>query len=160
MLNLMITSGCDCGLAKWIIKILLVFTDSTDVLNPVDSNSSSSSHVKIISAIVGPIVLLILLALLVLFFLKKRHRKRMEEINKLNVLSDGDGGEFVGLRAHAVGDSTLREYQEDMTSGSGSGLPHLVQRTLAKQIQLDGLIGQGRYGQVRKSGNLAVKEVA
>ena len=35
-----------------------------------------------------------------------------------------------------------------MTSGSGSGLPFLVQRTLAKQIALRECIGKGRYGEV------------
>lgn len=35
-----------------------------------------------------------------------------------------------------------------MTSGSGSGLPLLVQRTLAKQITLVDCIGRGKYGEV------------
>nr|QQL94315.1 TGF-beta receptor 1 [Urechis unicinctus] len=33
-------------------------------------------------------------------------------------------------------------------SGSGSGLPLLVQRTIARQIQLQELIGKGRFGEV------------
>ena len=45
----------------------------------------------------------------------------------------------------AAGDSTLREiFDHSMTSGSGSGLPFLVQRTLAKQIALRECIGKGR----------------
>ncbi|KAJ8679453.1 hypothetical protein QAD02_015240 [Eretmocerus hayati] len=42
------------------------------------------------------------------------------------------------LRATAAGDSTLKEYLEgqSLTSGSGSGLPLLVQRTLARQVAL------------------------
>lgn len=32
--------------------------------------------------------------------------------------------------------------------GSGAGLPLLVQRTIARQIQLMDLIGKGRYGEV------------
>lgn len=53
------------------------------------------------------------------------------------------------LRATAAGDSTLREYlEQSMTSGSGSGLPLLIQRTLAKQISLVECIGKGRYGEV------------
>lgn len=35
-----------------------------------------------------------------------------------------------------------------MTSGSGSGLPLLVQRTLSKQVTLLNCIGKGRYGSV------------
>ena len=64
----------------------------------------------------------------------------------------GGGDELVGLRAQAVGDSTLREFhnEEEMTSGSGSGLPFLVARTLGKQIRLGERIGSGRYGEVSK----------
>ncbi|NP_001158366.1 bone morphogenetic protein receptor 1 precursor [Saccoglossus kowalevskii] len=39
----------------------------------------------------------------------------------------------------------------DQSSGSGSGLPLLVQRTIAKQIQMISSIGKGRYGEVWKS---------
>ncbi|KAL4705420.1 hypothetical protein ACJJTC_002443 [Scirpophaga incertulas] len=54
-----------------------------------------------------------------------------------------------GLRAVAAGDSTLREYLEcSVTSGSGSGLPLMVQRTLAKQVTLQDCVGKGRYGEV------------
>ncbi|XP_045455937.1 activin receptor type-1 [Melitaea cinxia] len=53
------------------------------------------------------------------------------------------------LHAVAAGDSTLREYLEcSVTSGSGSGLPLMVQRTLAKQVSLIERIGKGRYGEV------------
>ncbi|CAH0717593.1 unnamed protein product, partial [Brenthis ino] len=58
----------------------------------------------------------------------------------------GGGG---ALQAVAAGDSTLREYLEcSVTSGSGSGLPLMVQRTLAKQVSLIERIGKGRYGEV------------
>ncbi|CAH2056905.1 unnamed protein product, partial [Iphiclides podalirius] len=54
-----------------------------------------------------------------------------------------------GLKAVAAGDSTLREYLEcSVTSGSGSGLPLMVQRTLAKQVTLIECVGKGRYGEV------------
>ncbi|XP_026728586.1 activin receptor type-1 isoform X1 [Trichoplusia ni] len=54
-----------------------------------------------------------------------------------------------GVRATAAGDSTLREYLESsLTSGSGSGLPLMVQRTLAKQVTLVECVGKGRYGEV------------
>ncbi|XP_064465962.1 activin receptor type-1-like [Ornithodoros turicata] len=53
------------------------------------------------------------------------------------------------LRVSAAGDSTLREmFDHSITSGSGSGLPLLIQRTLAKQIHLADCIGKGRYGEV------------
>jgi activin receptor type-1 len=59
-------------------------------------------------------------------------------------------------------DSFSREsFEHSVTSGSGSGFPLLIQRTLAKQIHLYECIGKGRYGEVwrgvRQSENVAVK---
>ena len=55
------------------------------------------------------------------------------------------------VKVTAPGDSTLREILDgSVTSGSGSGFPLLVQRTLAKQIDLAHCIGKGRYGEVWK----------
>lgn len=49
----------------------------------------------------------------------------------------------------------------EQSSGSGSGLPLLVQRTIAKQIQMSHPIGKGRYGEVWlakwRDENVAVK---
>ncbi|TWW66088.1 Bone morphogenetic protein receptor type-1B [Takifugu flavidus] len=42
----------------------------------------------------------------------------------------------------------LIEHSRSIGSGSGSGLPLLVQRTIAKQIQMVKQIGKGRYGEV------------
>ncbi|TMW43611.1 hypothetical protein DOY81_011309 [Sarcophaga bullata] len=66
------------------------------------------------------------------------------------------------LRVTSAGDSTLREYlQHSVTSGSGSGLPLLIQRTVAKQVTLDECIGRGKYGEVWRGHwhgeNIAVK---
>ena len=57
--------------------------------------------------------------------------------------------------------STLKEMMEETCSGSGSGLPLLMQRSIAQQITLNQVIGQGRYGKVhlgqRLGENVAVK---
>lgn len=43
----------------------------------------------------------------------------------------------------------FQEYlEQSITSGSGYGLPLLMQRTLARQISLIELIGKGKYGEV------------
>ncbi|KAJ8257474.1 hypothetical protein GJAV_G00185990 [Gymnothorax javanicus] len=39
-------------------------------------------------------------------------------------------------------------FDEFCTSGSGTGLPYLVQRTMARQITLAECVGKGRYGEV------------
>uniref|UniRef100_A0A8C9VHR8 Activin receptor type-1 n=1 Tax=Scleropages formosus TaxID=113540 RepID=A0A8C9VHR8_SCLFO len=50
---------------------------------------------------------------------------------------------------------------QSCTSGSGSGLPFLVQRTVARQITLNECVGKGRYGEVWRGQwqgeNVAVK---
>ncbi|XP_076459416.1 TGF-beta receptor type-1-like [Babylonia areolata] len=56
---------------------------------------------------------------------------------------------------------SLRELYDWSQSGSGSGLPLLVQRTIARQIRLGEIIGKGRYGEVWcghwRGENVAVK---
>uniref|UniRef100_A0A8D0HGD6 receptor protein serine/threonine kinase n=1 Tax=Sphenodon punctatus TaxID=8508 RepID=A0A8D0HGD6_SPHPU len=107
-------------------------------------------------------VLLPLLALLVLATLvglvawkvNQRRRKRLLHTE----LEDTD----LMLKASLVGDSTLEDLlNDDCTTGSGSGLPFLVQRTVARQITLVECVGKGRYGEVWRGmwhgENVAVK---
>lgn len=44
--------------------------------------------------------------------------------------------------------STIKEMLEETCSGSGSGFPLLMQRSIAQQINLKHIIGQGRFGEV------------
>jgi len=113
----------------------------------IEATSEQTAHVvRLVMAVVCPVAVLGILVTLILLFMRYRHKKRMAE---LNVVDMEYQDELVGLRAQAAGDSTLREiFDHSMTSGSGSGLPFLVQRTLAKQIQLRECIGKGRYGEV------------
>ncbi|XP_043218055.1 TGF-beta receptor type-1-like, partial [Amphibalanus amphitrite] len=60
-------------------------------------------------------------------------------------LLDGTGSECGGPLAGGAG---LKQLLEASTSGSGSGLPLLVQRSVARQVTLDQSIGKGRYGDV------------
>ncbi|XP_030762424.1 activin receptor type-1 [Sitophilus oryzae] len=115
---------------------------------------------KMVAAILGPVVVLGVIALLVLYFLKKIHQNRLFMESRMDPEQYYVTDDL--LRATAAGDSTLREYlEQSMTSGSGSGLPLLIQRTMAKQISLVECIGKGRYGEVWKGvwhgENIAVK---
>ncbi|XP_034839279.1 TGF-beta receptor type-1 isoform X1 [Maniola hyperantus] len=62
---------------------------------------------------------------------------------------------------HSLMTATIRDMIELTTSGSGSGLPLLVQRSIARQIQLVDIIGKGRFGEVWRGRwrgeNVAVK---
>ncbi|XP_028169479.1 TGF-beta receptor type-1 isoform X2 [Ostrinia furnacalis] len=85
-----------------------------------------------------------------------------------NVMKRGSRPLFQGedslceTRHHPLmGTATIRDMIELTTSGSGSGLPLLVQRSIARQIQLADIIGKGRFGEVWRGRwrgeNVAVK---
>ncbi|KAJ8926057.1 hypothetical protein NQ315_009912 [Exocentrus adspersus] len=102
---------------------------------------------KLVGAVLAPVMILGGLGLVILLLLRRLHRNRL--CNESRMDPDMYYATDDLLRATAAGDSTLREYLEhSMTSGSGSGLPLLIQRTLAKQISLLECIGKGRYGEV------------
>ncbi|XP_011310349.1 activin receptor type-1 [Fopius arisanus] len=121
---------------------------------------------KLTLAILGPIVGLAAVAGGVLFCLLARRTRRKRPLPKRNKLlvdsemepsmlhfpsaSQNSSSSYHPneLRATAAGDSTLREYLDgrSLTSGSGSGLPLLVQRTLAKQVALVECLGAGGGG--------------
>lgn len=101
-------------------------------------------------------VLTITIITLIFLFLTRRSRRKRPKTSRCNKLlmeAELDSGmlHFTSqsptstsnyhpheLKVTAAGDSTLREYLDgrSLTSGSGSGLPLLVQRTLAKQVTL------------------------
>lgn len=131
-----------------------------DVLGSVDQ----SSYVwKLTLAVFGPVIILSFLGTGIVLLMRRKHRKRLMAVRLLHCDPDTYSGASDDLlRATAAGDSTLREYLEhSLTSGSGSGLPLLIQRTLAKQISLVECIGKGRYGEVWRGvwhgENVAVK---
>ncbi|XP_020821886.1 activin receptor type-1-like isoform X2 [Phascolarctos cinereus] len=95
--------------------------------------------------ILGPgLALLVLLGLgaLALWRLSRRREKQ-------RALHSDLGESSLILKASELGDSTLGDLLDsDCTTGSGSGLPFLVQRTVARQIALVECVGKGRYGEV------------
>ncbi|XP_058717084.1 serine/threonine-protein kinase receptor R3 isoform X1 [Poecile atricapillus] len=84
--------------------------------------------------------LLVLVALTALFCWKvAQHRHKHSDFGDTDLM----------LKASMMGDSTLEDLlNDDCTTGSGSGLPFLVQRTVARQITLMECVGKGRYGEV------------
>ncbi|OTF80474.1 Protein kinase-like protein, partial [Euroglyphus maynei] len=53
------------------------------------------------------------------------------------------------LSSQKLSSSTLPPVTEDsITSGSGSGVPRMIQSTIAMQIEIKGMIGEGRFGRV------------
>ncbi|XP_076456908.1 activin receptor type-1-like [Babylonia areolata] len=100
----------------------------------------------IILAIVIPVVIVGLLIVFISLVCRHMHKRRMDNLlaNELRYLEDD-----VLRGAQQVGESTLQElWEHSCTSGSGSGLPQLVQQTVAKRVHLQECIGKGRYGEV------------
>ncbi|KAJ8017044.1 hypothetical protein DPEC_G00013670 [Dallia pectoralis] len=69
---------------------------------------------------------------------RRRHQRLVNEDHNLTM-----------LKASGKADPTYEDiFNEFCTSGSGTGLPYLVQRTMARQISLVECVGKGRYGEV------------
>ena len=77
------------------------------------------------------------------------------------ILGEGGGGGSGSGGGLSNGVNSLRDMIDLTTSGSGSGLPLLVQRSIARQVQLLDVIGKGRFGEVWRGRwrgeNVAVK---
>ncbi|XP_023247798.1 activin receptor type-1-like, partial [Copidosoma floridanum] len=139
--------------------------------DPIINETGINNALKITLIVLGPIVILILVFFGIYLyyrnrknnsrdnskttFLANRRCKKLIEPGMdppLLAFSAGSTGGNAScsheLRATAAGDSTLKEYLEgqSLTSGSGSGLPLLVQRTLGKQVELVECLSKSRGG--------------
>lgn len=96
-------------------------------------------------------VLLVSIIFMVLFFVYHQHQRNLPTDLSQETMPFVPPGQST---------TTLREMMYEY-SGSGSGLPLLVQRTIARQIQVREIIGKGRYGEVYRGRwrgeNVAVK---
>ncbi|XP_008544575.1 activin receptor type-1 [Microplitis demolitor] len=134
------------------------------VLEPLSDTGGKYYATKLALAIVGSILLISSIVGGILFYTLagKTRRKRSLVLKRNKLLVDPELEPSMlhfpsssltsttnyhphELRATAAGDSTLKEYLDgrSLTSGSGSGLPLLVQRTLAKQVALVECLGNG-----------------
>ncbi|XP_077473017.1 activin receptor type-1-like isoform X3 [Stigmatopora argus] len=113
---------------------------------PVKADELSSYNVTMLAVvIVAPIVVLVVLSVIAILVFRRIHHNQMERLTS----RDAEYGTIDGLIASNVGESTLADLLDhSCTSGSGSGLPFLVQRTVARQITLNECVGKGRYGEV------------
>ncbi len=123
------------------------YDDADDLVSGLD-------HTALIAMVISFTVCFVLLVLLTAWlYLKFKKRENQRQKYMLTARTDPDS--FVG--GHS---GTLHDLIEQ-SSGSGSGLPLLVQRTIAKQIQMERSIGKGRYGEVWlakwRGENVAVK---
>merc|ERR1712079_709684 len=106
----------------------------TDPLDP------SVYHVALLVSLTICLVIFILLVTFAYLRYKHREDRRQRYMAETGVSRTEDFGGMPGT-------STLSELI-DQSSGAGSGLPLLVQRTIAKQIHMVESVGKGRYGEV------------
>merc|ERR1712079_376046 len=106
----------------------------TDPLDP------SVYHVALLVSLTICLVIFILLVTFAYLRYKHREDRRQRYMVETGASRSEDFGGMPGT-------STLSELIEQ-SSGSGSGLPLLVQRTIAKQIHMVQSVGKGRYGEV------------
>ncbi|XP_070000838.1 TGF-beta receptor type-1-like isoform X2 [Penaeus vannamei] len=122
--------------------------DIGDRLTPGRKRDRTSSWQTWNPALAIAVALCVLLtAVLVALLCYWHHRKeRTERIRHgfPDVESILDRSEVPLMGSH----TPIREFMDLTSSGSGSGLPLLVQRSIARQIQLIDIIGKGRFGEV------------
>ncbi|KAK2723964.1 TGF-beta receptor type-1-like isoform X3 [Artemia franciscana] len=110
---------------------------------------------ELILLIAGPIGLICIIGLLALTFYQQRQRLG---ITKFPLDIECPDDQSVPILQQV---DNLRDLIDLTNSGSGSGLPLLVQRSIARQIQLLETVGKGRYGEVWRGRwrgeNVAVK---
>lgn len=93
----------------------------------------------------APVAAFVFLLVIIVAIFKYFQRKETRFSKEVTV--DTNAG--TTLMAIPLGEDSLRSLiDQSCTSGSGSGLPFLVQRTVARQIVLIDLVGKGRYGEV------------
>ncbi|XP_074662555.1 activin receptor type-1-like isoform X2 [Tubulanus polymorphus] len=118
------------------------------------------SSLQLALVICIPILVLFVLIAVTIIVIRAIFKRRMAVLKAREKQLDRDYGN--DIQATLIGDSTLKDvFDHSCTSGSGSGLPFLVQRTVAKQVTLVENIGKGRYGEVWRGQyqgeNVAVK---
>ena len=94
------------------------------------------------------IILLILGAVILLHFRSRLRSLSFARSHSRSQAKSSVATSSFQLESGSYSEASLNELMED--SGSGSGLPLLIQRSIAGQITLYNLIGKGRFGEVWK----------
>ncbi|KAK4311869.1 hypothetical protein Pmani_016653 [Petrolisthes manimaculis] len=101
-------------------------------------------HLMLVGAVVVSLLLAILLVSIICYWQHRKQRNSRLRQGFPDVESILDRSEVPLMGPH----TPIRDFIDLTSSGSGSGLPLLVQRSIARQIQLMDIIGKGRFGEV------------
>ncbi|XP_051865677.1 activin receptor type-1B-like isoform X1 [Pristis pectinata] len=112
--------------------------------------------VELAAVIAGPVFLLCVVLMVTVFLCHYHHQRAYHDRNQLDMEEPSCDHMYISEG------KSLKDLMFDMTtSGSGSGLPLFVQRTIARTIVLQEIIGKGRFGEVWRGkwrgGDVAVK---
>lgn len=98
-------------------------------------------YLALLVSVTACLIILIIMVTYVYIHYKKKEDIRQDIIKQANCTLPG--------LPYLAGNTSLKEMVDhSQSSGSGSGLPLLVQRTIAKQLVMSHSIGKGRYGEV------------
>ncbi|XP_077386017.1 activin receptor type-1B-like [Festucalex cinctus] len=158
-----------CLSAEGLVNIHCCYTDycnSIDLKVPSVTTQSDPDEalwpggtwglLELVAVIAGPLLLLCLLLLLLGLLVRQYQRRAGGHRRRLEVEDPSCD------HLYMPNDRSLQDFIYDLsTSGSGSGLPLFVQRTVARTIVLQEVIGKGRFGEVWRGrwrgGDVAVK---
>ncbi|XP_058472638.1 bone morphogenetic protein receptor, type IBb isoform X2 [Solea solea] len=116
--------------------------DLHPTLPPLMTSDYVDSSIQYMALFISITVCTIILGLILVFFYFRYKRQESQPRYSIDLEQD----ETYIPPGESLKD--LIEHSRSTGSGSGSGLPLLVQRTIAKQIQMVKQIGKGRYGEV------------
>ncbi|KAM4795161.1 activin receptor type-1B isoform 5-T5 [Rhinophrynus dorsalis] len=150
-----------CLSSEDILNTYCCYTDYCNSVNIVvpsgqmkeDDPPSGWGPVELVAVIAIPVFLLCVILIVVVLF--QCHQRVYHNRQRLDL-------EDPSCEMYLAKDKTLPDLVYDLsTSGSGSGLPLFVQRTVARTIVLQEIIGKGRFGEVWRGkwreGDVAVK---
>ncbi|KAK6170012.1 hypothetical protein SNE40_018507 [Patella caerulea] len=124
------------------LDLELILTEVTTPPYPEYMKPKKYESITQIALLISITVCLIILIITVTF-VYLRYRRR--ELERRQILEEAEHENFI-----TNGETLSELIEQSHSSGSGSGLPLLVQRTIAKQIHLVRSVGKGRYGEVWK----------
>ncbi|XP_036357922.1 activin receptor type-1 isoform X2 [Octopus sinensis] len=122
-------------------------TNMTLSLSPEPTPAVKNPSLVLLLSILILIALFNAAILAFIAYIRWKHKCRMEDFGAREpcLLEDSE------RKASKDEKGSLKElYEQSVTSGSGSGLPFLVQSTVARQVMMVEMIGKGRYGEVWK----------
>lgn len=94
------------------------------------------------------VILIAVVSFIFIFKFAKKYLRKLANSRLSAMIEEADtnySGKFLIVKS-----SPSKPIDHSLTSGSGSGLPKLVQRTIANQLEMIQIINKGRYGQVWK----------